>query len=271
VRGTAHKIYGYALFLGTLPLLFVFAYYLNKFRVGPSAQSTKKVAPTNLQGQSWSQGLASYGNLILPVLLILIPILVHTKLITQSPVPLRKSFSSFPTIIGKWKGNETPDYEWHPKIIGAEDNMRRLYKNNEGDEIRVYVSYLPIQTQGQELVYHANTIIPDRFKYKNRNVRTWTINSGSHKLNLKTYHYLLKNGLYDEIFLYWYQNTSHYLYSDYAAKAYMALDNLIKNRSNGVAYVLIFKVSIRDKKDHEIELQDFLNVFMSEIIKYLPA
>ena len=55
------------------------------------------------------------------------------------------------------------------------------------------------------------------------------------------------------------------------AKAYMALDSLLKNRSNGAVFVLMYKSASYGKNDQDAKIEDFLNHFMPEISKYLPS
>jgi EpsI family protein len=222
-------------------------------------------------GTSWFLSFSSYGNLIVLTLLIFIPALVHARLLTQSVTPLRQSLESFPLVLGEWRGAELGEDEWHPKLVGETDRLRRIYKDSDGHEIRIFVSYLPIQTQGQELIYHANRITPPGFKTIAQNSKIWTISANQSSIKLKTKVYLPIDEAPNVKLLCWYKNTGHYLHSRYMAKAFMALDSLLKDRSNGSVFVLIYKSSSYDTSGHEVNIQDFLNSFVPEISKYLPS
>lgn len=269
--GTPHKIHGYVVFIGSLFILFGFASFLKRFRTKPLSKQKEMITSQHPLSQFWTQGFSSYGNLILVVLMVLIPALVHARLQTQSVIPLVQSFKSFPLVLGEWKGCELVEHEWRPEIIGATDSLYRLYKDVDENEIKIFVSYLPIQTQGQELVFHANKIIPPKFVIISQHMKIWNINANSSPFKLKTTFLQLNNGIQNKTLLYWYQNTNHYLHNKYLAKAVMTWDSLLQNRSNGSVFVLMFKSPRHNSNDYEIKLQNFLNDFMYEIRKYLPS
>jgi len=100
--------------------------------------------------------------------------------------------------------------------------------------------------------------------------KTWTIGNPS-RSELKTNFVQLARGTQNETLLYWYQNTNHFLHNDFMAKAFMAMDSLLRNRSNGSVFVLMFRSTSFSPDDQEARLQDFLSIFMNEILKYLPS
>ena len=265
-----HKTYGYVVFLGALFILFGFSLLLERFRKKPFPKQQEMVTRLTPYG-SWTKGFSSYRNLVLIALVLMIPALVHARLLTQSMMPLAQGFESFPLILEEWRGRELGEDEWHPQIVGETDDLRRIYKDADGNEIRVFVSYLPIQTQDQELVHHANRILPPEFRIIAQDLKTWTINVNPSSLKLKTKAYVPIDEAQNLRLFCWYQNTDRYLHSEYMAKAFMALDSLLKDRSNGSVFVLIFTSSSYNKNAHEVKIHNFLNSFFSEISKYIPS
>ncbi|MCD6388812.1 MAG: exosortase-associated EpsI family protein, partial [Desulfobulbaceae bacterium] len=77
--------------------------------------------------------------------------------------------------------------------------------------------------------------------------------------------------IHQEMLLYWYQNTSHYLHNKYQAKISMIFDSFWQNQSNGAVFVLKFKGSSTESECDQNRLEDFLGSFMNEIAKYLPS
>jgi EpsI family protein len=268
VAGTSHLIYGYGIFLLALIALFWFARLL----VRSTSEAFFKQQRISTRGspseKPFFMGFSSYRNLVVLALLVLVPGLVHARLMTQSVVLLRLSLDSFPLVLGEWRGHELGEDEWHPRIVGAKQHLRRMYKDACGNEIRIFVSYLPIQTQGQELIHQANRTIPPGFQPAPRNSRVWTINANPFSLRLTTNVYLPTNGETNTKLLCWYQNTGRYLHDKYISKIFLALDSLFKNRSNGAVYVVISKGSFRQ---NEVPIHNFLNSFIPEISKYVPS
>jgi EpsI family protein len=270
VSGAPHKIQGYIVFVGALFILFGFASFLNRFGTEPIPEQNK-IVNENPLSQFWNQGFSSYRNFILIVFALLIPALIHARLQIQSITPLGQSFRSFPMILGEWRGCELSKNEWRPKVIGATDNLNRLYKDADGNEIKVFVSYLPFQKQGQELVFHANKIIPPEFVNISESIKSWTINANPHAFELKTAFLPLNRGTRQEMLLYWYRNAGRYSQSKYQAKISMILDSLLHKKSHGSVFVLKVKCSSHKAKVWHNNIQRFLNNFMPEISKYLPS
>jgi EpsI family protein len=271
VYGIPHIIYGYLVFLGALFTLFSVAILLMRLRVEPSPPAKEMPESQNGLSHSWKKGFSSHRNLVLIAVMLLIPLLVHARLTTQRAEPLLQTFKSFPFVLGQWKGREIGVHEWHPEIIGATDNLRRLYRDREGNVIKVFVSYLPTQTQGRELVFHANKIIPPGFRIVSDNIKTWNINPNAFPYNLKARSSQITNGIKDETLLRWYQNTSHFHCNKFMAKALMAMDSLVQNRSYGAFFVLRVKASFRNADYQDIKVQNFLNHFMDELPAYIPS
>ena len=271
VSGTPHKIHGYIVFAGALIILFGVASLLERFRTSLVSRKKQTIKIEHPLSQFWAEGFSSYRNLIIVILMILIPALVHVRLRTQAVTPIAQSFRSFPMVLGGWQGYELTEHEWRPQIVGTTDSLCRLYKDADGNEIKIFVSFMPIQKQGQELVFHANKIIPSVFTNIRQELKIWNLNVNTSPVQLKTTLAHRSNGIQHETLLYWYQNTNHYIHNKYQAKLFMALDNLLQNRSDGSVFVLLFKSPSLNKKDYEIKLQNFLDTFMFETTKYLPS
>ena len=269
--GKGHKIYGYLLFLVILFGLFAFANRLMRFRAKPSTKQKPMMTGQNPINHYWTKGFASYANLVLIALVVMIPTLVHARLLNQPITPLVQSLESFPYVLGGWKGRAPEKHLWHPKITGATNELFRLYEDFHGNVIQIFVSYLPIQSQGRELVYVGNLLIPPGFRVIGNGSKTWTITNNPSSLELNTEIIELRNGMRQQTLLLWYQNTNHYLSNKYMAKAFLALDSLVKNRSHGAVFVLTYKSSSHQSKDDEIRIQNFLNNFIHEIGKYVPS
>jgi EpsI family protein len=270
VTGTAHIVYGYSVFLVALLILFAFVGLLKPCRAAQFSKPKEIAKREKFSDQHWAEGFASYSNLILIALIVLIPALVHARLAAQHATPLKRSFKLFPVVLGEWEGRQIAEDEWHPEIIGATDNLRRLYEDPDGNQIRAFVSYLPIQTQGRELVFRGNRVLPPGFMTISQKAKAWTIGNLS-RSELKTKFVQSGRGTQSETLLYWYQNTNRFVHNEFMAKAFMAMDSLLRNRSNGSAFVLMFTSTSFNGDDQETKIQDFLSVFMNEILKYLPS
>ncbi|CCK80491.1 exosortase C-terminal domain/associated protein EpsI [Desulfobacula toluolica] len=269
VSGIPHKIHGYIIFIGALIMLFGFMSLLLRFGKS-SVAGGEPITNCENQFRRFFQGFLSYRGVLIVVMILLVPLWVHFRIKSQADMPMIKSFKSFPSILGQWKGSELSQHEWRPQISGTTDNLCRLYRDADGNEIKVFISFMPIQKQGQELVFHANKNIPPKFSHAHQYLKTWNINVKPSPFKLKTTCANLNTGIQNETFLSWSRNIRRYVYNQYQAKIFMVLDSLLQNRSDGSVFVLVFKSSSHNKKDREIKLEKFLNIFINETTKYLP-
>jgi EpsI family protein len=271
VRGTPHRIHGYIFFLVALCMFFGCAVVLKRLWFRHSLEKEREQSNQIPLDQNWLKGFSAYGNVILIVLVVLIPVLVHARLTLQHDTPLAKSFKSFPYVLGKWHGSEIGKNEWYAGVVGASDNLRRVYDDGKGNKIKIFVSYLPRQFQGNELVYYANPIFPTRYRIIGQDPKEWNLNLNPIKLKLLTSRFKLIGPSHHEMLHFWFLNTDHYAHSKYMAKFYMTMDSLVKNLSYGALFVVISESSSFNDDGHVDFLENFLGKFMCEMSRYLPS
>jgi EpsI family protein len=267
VSGTPHKIQGYVFFIGALFLLFGFASFLERHEFKPLFLREKIQPEFGVSERSWFAGFSSFRKFIVVTFLLLLPLIANARLSSQTPIPLLQTFQFFPSQLGDWQGMEIASNEWRPKVIGATNVLARRYWDTDGNEVEIFLSYLPIQMQGKELVFHANRIIPGEFMAVRQQVKVWKLDD----MRLKTNVLISNKSIHQEILIYWYRNTDHYFYNRYQAKIAMIFDSFWQNQSNGAVFVLKFKDGSSKPENNQSSLEDFLSIFMKEIEEYLPS
>lgn len=78
--------------------------------------------------------------------------LVYVYGYDRGPVAATQSFSTFPSVIGKWTAEESTTEQPLVKIQGADQELARLYRKADGSAILLYLAYLTSQSQGHELI-----------------------------------------------------------------------------------------------------------------------
>jgi EpsI family protein len=267
VSGTPHKIQGYVFFIGALFLLFGFASFLERHKFKPFFLRRKVQTDFSASEHVWFTGLLSYRKFIVVTFLLLLPLIANARLSFQTPMPLLQKFSSFPSQLGDWQGMEIASNEWRPKVVGATSTLARGYSDSDGNEVKIFLAYLPIQMQGHELVFHANRIIPVEFIAAKRQVKNWQLGN----LHLKTNVLISNESIHQKILIYWYKNTNHYCYNRYLAKISMIVDSFWLNQSNGTVFVMKFTNGSNGSEYNQSRVEDFLGVFLKELVEYLPS
>jgi EpsI family protein len=68
-----------------------------------------------------------------------------------------------PVVTGAWQGPLPPAVAWQPRFVNPSEERRTAYSVG-GQRIEVYLNLYAAQTQGRELVFHRNTVVPpDQF------------------------------------------------------------------------------------------------------------
>jgi EpsI family protein len=68
-----------------------------------------------------------------------------------------------PVATGAWQGPLPPAAAWQPKFVNPSAERRAAYAV-DGKRLEIYVNLYAAQSQGRELIFHHNSVVPaDRF------------------------------------------------------------------------------------------------------------
>lgn len=186
----------------------------------------------------------------------------YVNLYTPSPVPLKRSLSTFPYTIGRWNGFDAP---YEKNIFAGHGQTEELWRTyaRDGREIHLYIGYYDRQEQGAELV----------------NYKTAELDSGAEKLRIS-----LGDGQAIEVkkrvsgaagksnvTVFWYDLNGRTVADRYASKAYTAYDALFKWRTNGAAIVISAESGRAQDNEKTIEeAAEFAGDLVPRLRDYLP-
>ena len=147
-------------------------------------------------------------------------------------VPLKKSLKEFPLELGGWSGQER---EMDPKIkgvLGVEDSMMRVYRNERGFPLWFYVGYYESQTKG-DIIHSPKHCYPGSGWRTVQNQIEEIVLSDRSGDTIRINRFLIQKGMEKQLVLYWYQERGRINISEYWAKLYMILDAITRNRTDG--------------------------------------
>jgi EpsI family protein len=151
-------------------------------------------------------------------------------------VPPTPPLSYMPQTIGSWTGQDIPLNQATLDVLGDGRFLNRVYTPNNADgqaaglPISLFIGYFPTQRTGQSIHSPQNCLPGSGWSF---------LSSGTtdlHSLDGKTYHvgeYLIGNSGSKQVVLYWYLAHGRSIANDYVAKAYMMLDAIRWNRTDG--------------------------------------
>ena len=144
----------------------------------------------------------------------------------------RENLTSVPAQIGDWrqKGSEIRFDKQTESVLRASDYVMREYNLPDGRIANLYVGYYDSQRTGA--TYHSprNCLPGAGWEMKKPDIIEITTPAGK---TFKANWFVVENGVYKEILIYWYQGRGRAVASEYEDKVYTVWDSITRRRSDG--------------------------------------
>jgi EpsI family protein len=144
----------------------------------------------------------------------------------------RKELKSFPQNIGAWQktGNDQILDDETLKVLRASDYLLRDFRKSDGKVANLYVGYYASQRTGA--TYHSplNCLPGSGWILSEPGKATIALPDGS---NFVANKYVIQNGDYRSMMIYWYQGRGRNVASEYWGKVYTVFDSVRLRRSDG--------------------------------------
>jgi len=194
--------------------------------------------------------------------LLLLAVIAYLSVYYRGPVPLKQSFSTFPSTIGQrveTRGNREMPFL---RAAGAEEELHRIYVGSGKERLHLYVAYFEYQQQGKEAV-----------SYLTSPLHQWAtllpVVSGDSEVagNRK----FAANKCENREILFWYDINGRILANSLTAKASTIWDALTRGRTNG-ALVMVYRDPDQNltQESNSAALKDFADEVLPILRNYLP-
>ena len=144
----------------------------------------------------------------------------------------RKELKDFPQSIGAWQktGNDQILDEATLKVLRASDYLLRDFRKTDGQVANLYVGYYATQRTGA--TYHSplNCLPGSGWILSAPGKATIALPDGS---SFAANKYVIQNGDYKSLMIYWYQGRGRNVASEYWGKIYTVFDSVRLRRSDG--------------------------------------
>ena len=144
----------------------------------------------------------------------------------------RKQLKDFPQNIGVWQrtGNDQILDDATLKVLRASDYLLRDFRKSDGQIANLYVGYYASQRSGA--TYHSplNCLPGSGWTLSEPGKATIALPDGSSFIANK---YVIQNGDYKSLMIYWYQGRGRNVASEYWGKVYTVFDSVRLRRSDG--------------------------------------
>lgn len=167
-------------------------------------------------------------------------------------VPPTPPLSLMPETIGGWSAQDFPLDSETLAVLGDGRFLNRVYSNLGPDgrpvemPVSLFIGYFPTQRSGQSIHSPQNCLPGAGWAFLSSQVINLSTPDG-HPYPVGEY--LIGNAGEKQVVLYWYLAHGRSLASDYKAKAYMMLDALRWNRTDGALVRIVTPVSQNESLD----------------------
>jgi len=169
---------------------------------------------------------------VLLVLILLVGIVVNAWSYLGEAHVERKELKDFPQAIGTWQRTGTDQIldDATMKVLRASDYLLRDFRKPEGQVANLYVGYYASQRSGA--TYHSplNCLPGSGWTLSEPGKATIALPDGSSFVANK---YVIQNGDFKSLMVYWYQGRGRNVASEYWGKVYTVFDSVRLRRSDG--------------------------------------
>jgi len=183
----------------------------------------------------------------------------------------RKSFETFPTTIGDWKGREDRFSQKVYDVLGVDDSFLCNYYKPGNQQIQLYIGFYQSQREG-DLIHSPRNCMPGA---------GWNITkSFVEEISLPDTTYqdpkmiilLLEKGANRQIMLYWFHSRGRIISSEYMQKIYLVIDSITRKRTDGSFVRLIAPVMNNEDTSQALErMKEFAKKLIPILEEYIPS
>ncbi len=225
-ENTWHELSGWLVYLVALALLLGVNVVLKRIFKDGKAVGDSEIREVVSGRARWTSALP------------LIAVMVFSGLVLnwfvgrgEAQVP-RQTLSGLPTTFGDWRqlGSDIKYEDGIMSVLGVTDYTMREYTRPDGRVANIYVGYYASQRTGA--TYHSpqNCLPGAGWVLNDPQLVDVTTSDGR---TFKANRYIIENGIYREVMIYWYQGRGHTEASEYRDKVNTVWDSVTRRRTDG--------------------------------------
>lgn len=144
----------------------------------------------------------------------------------------RKDLDAFPEQLGEWRKSKPDQILDEPtlQVLRASDYLLRDFRRSDGLMANLYVGYYASQRDGASYHSPLNCLPGSGWTLSNPDTVMISLPDGGQFAANK---YVIQNGEYRSLMIYWYQGRGRTVASEYWGKVYTVIDSVRLRRSDG--------------------------------------
>jgi len=205
---------------------------------------------------------------VLLVLILFVGVIVNAWAYLGEAHVERKELKVFPTTIGVWQktGNDQILDDATLKVLRASDYLLRDFRKADGPTANLYVGYYDTQRSGA--TYHSplNCLPGSGWILSQPGTAMISLPDGS---SFAANKYVIQNGDYSSLMIYWYQGRGRNVASEYWGKVYTIFDSVRLRRSNGAMVRVTVPIG-NSEADAEKAATEFASAASAVLPEFVP-
>ena len=276
--GLLHMFEGWIIFIACAGILVAEMSLLARFASGKGFFEIFYPPTISVHRQPQSQGSRTFNYaapIVCLVLLIAVGLAGFAVSARQEIHPERKSFATFPTTLGEWKGRPSTIGPAIGKALGFTDYVLSDFAKGNTRAVNFYVAYYASQRTG--ISPHSPSVcIPGNgwriTEFQRTHIR---VNGTSLPINRA----IITRGSERQLVYYWYDERGMAVANEYWSKLLLLKDAILNNRTDGalirlypaMKIMLITEIAPGEAEhDADKRLQEFANAVVPTLANFLP-
>jgi len=262
--GVDHLIYGWLFFGFVMFILFWIGSFWRE-DIGNSQESDR----LPVQGNAGGTNQISIGNSLLTACAVIVTGVIWPAYAAYlNDAREEQASMAFDLMLVSehdWQISDQPISGWEPVYVGNPVKFYQRYVNAKQQEVSLFITYYPVQKQGDELISFANVLVPEMDKtWRNIENSKETVEVNSRTLTLNQAK--IKSYATQMLVWRWYMigGAEEMVTSRYMAKALLAKHRLLTGREWGAEVVMAAPYRINPSEAESV-LEQFLSDMLSEI------
>ena len=182
------------------------------------------------------------------------------------PVPLRQPLGQLPMAMDGWLGQDDPLEARIVSALGVSDYVNRAYTNVGKQPVDLYVGYYQSQRTGKT-IHSPKNCLPGAGWEPVRAGRLTIPMTAMPAITLNEY--LIEKGPAQYLVLYWYQAHGRVIASEYSGKAWLVLDAITRNRTDG-ALVRVLTSTRNGEDQARARAVQFVQALYPRLGRFIP-
>jgi exosortase D (VPLPA-CTERM-specific) len=270
-EGFLHYFEGWVIFMACLALLFLLMLLFARMERQPFYKIFALDPPVLADCRALLMGLRPSPPLLVAVVATLLAMIVNTT--ASRPVPLipdRATLSSFPLVVGDWRGRELAANPVEVESLQATDTLLAEFRNADFRNVVMWVVYYESQVKGAS-VHSPQACLP---------AGGWSVDSiGKHPVpsvgpageSRLVNRAVVTKGKARQLVYYWFAQRGRFLTNEFAVKWFIFWDGLTRQRTDGALVRITTHVpETEDLAAAEARLESFLRQTDPQLAWHLP-